>query len=257
MILEIQGSLGDSVLLTGIPEAYFKLTGEKTFVMTRFPVLFENNPYITTEKSGKKFTNPLNSSLMEFMIYYPVLVYWKLFGVVLNREQVHPNLYLDVERENDLVLVNDQAGWPSRRGYPYFGELVDELSKDYRIMYMISNNYRDCVGKTPAKTVTSFDYLSTDQTVKDIINQMAKSSLYIGYDSGYSTIANATKTPYVYLAGSVPPVSTLGDTCIYSLTSCKRCAVDTCQNRCLENTPNVNGEILKRIKDVKHLYTHP
>jgi len=251
MILELHGSMGDHVLATGIPEAYFKYYGEKTKIISKKGDDFwKTNPYITDEDIGDYHSLAFNQGPKDYMIYNPVRVFYDITGYIVNRKEVAPNLYLERVPEQGLVVINDQAGWPNRRGYRYFDELAGSLLElGYHIMYMRNDSFQDCVGQSSEKAITNYTEFITNLSIKSGIEILRKADLYIGYDSGYANVAGALKVPYVFLASSVAPINTQHDSCIYTLDGfCKHCNSDSCTENCLRSAPNKNAEILEAIR---------
>ncbi len=253
MIIHPHGSLGDQIMLTGLPEAYYKLFGELTFVEGGREDLWKYNPYITKERFGKEFSYSFNSYPKDYMIYYPIRVFYDLTGVICSRNFVHPNLYWPSVKNNNCV-VNDQAGWPSRTGYKYLDDLIKDIKKEgFHITYVRNENFRDCFGNCPKKQLTIFDTVLTDMSLSDMITTISNAALYVGYNSGLSQIAGATNTKYVLLDGPVPPINTAHNSCIFAtdMLSCRRCVLEDCINNCLQNSENFNDSILDVIRSLK------
>jgi len=253
MILELHGSMGDHVITTGIPEAYYNYFGEKTKVISKKGNDFwETNPFVTTEDIGDYHSLAFNGTSKDYMIYYPVRVFHDITGYIVNRKEVAPNLYRERTVEPGLVVINDQAGWPNRRGYPYLEELAQALlGLGFKILYMRNDSFQDCVGKGSQKAITSYTEAVTDLSIKQGIEILQRAALYIGYDSGYSNVAGALKVPYVFLAGPVAPVNTQHDSCIYTLDGfCRHCNSDQCLENCLHTAPNKNDEIIEACRNI-------
>jgi len=249
MILNIHGSLGDHIMATGLPEAYFKLTGEYTYIKTERaggdPVYWENNQYVSKQPVGELRSLAFNAYPKDHMVYTPVRMFYDISGHIMDRSQVHPNLYKALQPDGDLIVVNDQAGWPSRRGYPYLDELIHSLLGDgWQVCYMRNDEFADCFGSRSARQLTGCTF-EVQPTLRQGVEVLQRASVYIGYDSGYAQVAGALGVPYVLLAGPIPPVNTAHDSCIYALDipGCRRCCTTSCENGCLQNAPNRNGEI--------------
>lgn len=252
MILQLHSSMGDHVILTGIPEAFYKLFGEKTHVPNKYSDLFwEHNPYVTDKPTGDRFGLHLNASAKDYMIYYPVRVFYDLTQYIVDRSAVQPNLYMSRTVDENLVIVSDQAGWPNRRGYPFLNDLVLKLQGlGFYVMYIRSDGYKDCFGQHSPRQLTVFDNELQSPIIGHLIDAMRRAAFYIGYDSGIAQIAGALKIPYVLLAGSVPPINTAHDTCIYAMDiRCKRCADPNCGSNCLSLATNCNEKIIEAIKN--------
>lgn len=249
MILNLHGSMGDNLMMTGIPEAFYMRFREKTHVPhKRNPIFWRNNPYITDEPTGESFSLKPNVG-RDYMIYYPVRVFHDITGHVVQAREVRPNIYMHRKPEK-LIVINDQAGWPSRRGYRFLDELVVKLKNISDVLYMRNHGFRDCHGVISQQEITWHDETVFSPDDKLMIDTMARAAVYIGYDSGYSVLAGALNVPHVLLSGSVPPINTAHPSCIYALEipGCKRCASPECDNGCLPGSENKNKEIVGACK---------
>lgn len=246
MILNLHGSLGDQVMLTGIPEAYYKLTGEKTYIKGGRHELWDSNPYITGSPEGREFSYAFNEYPKDYMIYYPVRIFYDLTGKIVDRNFVHPNLYRSWERSISAVVINDQAGWPSRTGYRFFEDLVLQFKMfGYSITYVRNDSFANCHGQTMPRQIQSYDQLLLDIPLSNLIEVIGRAGLYVGYNSGLSQLAGALNTPYVMLDGSVPPINTAHNSCIYTpeIKDCRRCVSESCEAMCLASLENINEQI--------------
>ena len=242
------GSLGDQVMLTGLPEALLQLTGESSKIIGQVKSeLWLHNPYIIKEDAGREFSYSFNTK-SDYMIYYPVRIFYEMTGMIVDRFLVQPNLYRNITKIPKRIVVNDQAGWPTRRGYPYFNDLCKSL-KDlgYEICYLRHNGFRDCNGNFSERVITNYSYTAFDTSLEDAINRIGEAEFYIGYDSGYSQLAGALKTKYVLISGSVAPINTAHDSCIYTVNICPHCGLENCEKKCLEFSYNFNHLVLERI----------
>jgi ADP-heptose:LPS heptosyltransferase len=245
--------MGDHLIATGIPEAYYKLFGEKTYISSKYSEEFWNtNPYVTNDKIGNHFSLRFNSSLVDYMIYYPVRVFYDITGQVVDRKFVHPYIYKHRNPNKNLVVINEQAGWPSRRGYKYFNDLAERLiAIGFTVCYLNNSSFRDCLGQPSPRTVTACSIEVKNPPMHDLIQLLSTAKVYIGYDSGLAQLAGALKVPTVSLYGSIPAINTMHDYCIYYVDNCQHCCADQCTKNCLSNTENKNGEILERVLELK------
>lgn len=251
MILNVHGSLGDQIMLTGIPEAYYRLYGEKTYINGGRTEIWETNPFLINKKLGKEFSYSYNSYPKDYMVYYPIRVFYDLTSIIADRNFVKPNLYRDYEKKK-ICVVNDQAGWPSRVGYSHFEDLVQQVKNlGYEITYIRNENFRNCVGQCPPREINTYDHLLTDIPLSNLIEVIGTCELYIGYNSGLAQIAGALDIPYVMLDGPVPPINTKHNSCILApdIVSCRRCVKETCLENCLQNLENINDKIIEVIKN--------
>lgn len=251
MNLKLHGPMGDHLVLTGIPEAYYRIFGEKTYVPHQYASEFwKDNPFISKKPLGQTYSIAFNSGPKDYMIYYPVRVFYDISGYIVDRSLVQPNLYLPRTPLDGFILINDQAGWPSRKGYPHFNALCRSLmDHGWRVVYLRNEGYRDCIGQESPRQITNFLQEIRNPSISHMISAVRSCQFYIGYDSGISQLAGALKIPYVMLSGSVPPINTAHDTCIYALKlpTCKRCFTDTCHEGCIKGAGNENGAILEAI----------
>lgn len=251
MILNCHGSLGDQIILTGIPEAYYKLYGEKTYVNMVRTEIWDDNPYLTNEKSGIEFTYNFNVYPKDYMIYYPVRIFYDLTGHIVESSFVRPKIYKSFHRDK-ICVVNDQAGWPTRTGYRYLNDLITQI-KDlgYVITYLRNELFRDCIGNCPPEQITKWDHKLVNIPLSNRIEVIGSCQLYVGYNSGNAQLAGALDTPYIQIEGSVSPINTRHPSCIYvtDIPGCKRCCSDSCHMNCLSNLDNINHKIINVIKE--------
>lgn len=256
MILKLHGSMGDHLMATGIPEAYFKLYNEKTFIdASKYKLFWNSNPYITNERIGQVHSLIFNTH-RDYLIYYPTKIFYDITGRIVDRDLVQPNVYTEYSPKENLVVINDQAGWPTRRGYPYLEDLSKSLMQSgFKVVYLRNDTFRDCNNKVSSRTVHSFDSQFKDKFLEDIIDLFKETSFYIGYESGLSSLAGAIGTKYILIEGSVPATNVAHNSCIYVLknTNCHYCAAENCERLCLSHSENKNEEILKVIKEWKNL----
>lgn len=250
MILNLWGSLGDHVIMTGIPEAYYLYYGEKTKIIDKGSDIFwNNNPYVTEERIGKEcHFAPNNPDTYQF--YYPQRVFKDITGLWIERELIQPNLYIPRKTIPKLVIMNDQAGWPSRRGYRYLNNLSRRLMESgYTVAYLRNNGFKDCTNKVSAGQIWQYSYILSDLPRPDLVARMSEAAFYIGYDSGLSTLAGALKIPYITFYGSIPAINTAHDTCIYAIDECDHCCTDQCNKNCLTLYEDKTEEIMERIEE--------
>lgn len=257
LYLKLNGSLGDHVMATGIPEAYFEIYKEPTFVETEFKILFKNNPYITDNffNVTKEYSLKFNEYPKDYMIYYPVRIFYDITGIIADRNLVRPRLYKKrTYLPQKTAIVNDQAGWPSRVGYKYFNDLVIKLKANNFVVWYIRNQKSlNCFGQPSPEVITDYTHKAFNIPLEELIDRLSECDLYIGYDSGVSQLAGALDVPYVMLSGSVPPINTAHNSCIYTLDLlCDRCCKELCEKSCLSYSENKNDEIIeiinKRVK---------
>jgi ADP-heptose:LPS heptosyltransferase len=261
MILGTHGSMGDVVIMTGIPQAYFELFGEKTKIVNKYASVFwDTNPYITEENIGNTCTIRDNMTKEDYMQYYPQRVFKEITGISVDREKIQPNLYKERTPIPRFVIMNDQSGWPSRRGYRYFNNLASRLIQEGFLVYYLRNNrFRDCIGRFQIESINTYTNRLDDLSIPQTIDWFSRASFYIGYESGLSTLAGALKVPYITFYGSIFPINTTHDSCIYYIDNCDHCCKDQCSKNCLTFYEDMTDPVMERIKEYdksESLYTH-
>ena len=257
--LYLQGSLGDHVIYTGIPEAYFKTFGKKLVIhdIEGYNPIWQNNPFIEMDNGGvgqepNVKVIRLDQTEEDWNSYRPNRVFKELWNIDL-KEKIGPNLYYPPNK-NPLkpIAICEDAGWPSRKGYRYFNDLALQLKMKYKQIYVFQNfNYRDCMGQSPNYTIDikNVSGVFNDMDLQFKINMLLKCGVYIGYDSGMSNLAAALQIPYVLFNGPVTAETIKHPSCIYAVEACKNpCHSEVCSNKCLEQLPNINDTIIEKIK---------
>jgi hypothetical protein len=254
MILQVHQGLGDQIMHTGLPEAYYKIFGEKIGITGHREELWQYNQYVDWHAEGNVISLPFNQP-RDYMIYYPVRLFYDFTGWIVNKDLVQPNIYIKPDRNKHRLLVNDQSGWPTRVGYPYFEELIVKLRELFRfeIRYIRNENFRNCIGQCPPRELSTFDVLLENLSLDGLIYEFQHAGLYVGYDSGLAQLAGATNTPYVLLEGPVAPINTVHNSCVWylDLPNCKKCNLDNCFRYCLSQAKNYNPEIIWNIGNLK------
>lgn len=253
LVIDKNMSFGDFIMCTGIPKAWYTCFKERVYIPNKRAVeLWENNPYVSDVPLGKNINVTANAH-RDYMIYYPVRIFYDISGgLIVDRELVQPDIYQKREPIKKRILVNDQAGWPTRTGYPYLNDLVTELrAAGYSIGYLRNEHFRNCFGQIQNKQLVEFDYSVTNiMDNKVLIRELLQASFYIGYDSGISQLAGALKIPYVALQCCVPPINTVHDSCIHYLDICQGyCCSPDCKKKCFAQSPDFNSEIIKAIEE--------
>ena len=261
MQLILKGSLGDHVCYTGLPEALYKHNHgkdpEKTEVITKYPKLFEHNPYVSNVLNGINhptdllspyFEIPYETELWHWLVYRPVRAYYQLTGNIIDRNEVQPNLYLLRKTKLGHIVIADQAGWPTRRRGP--GGNLDKLAirlldLGYHVTVIHNPNYTDCFGNKVPREIEHYN-LSVNDNYISIIQFLQEAQYFIGYDSGIAHLAGALKVPSILLAGSVPPIVFAHNSAIKIFDTCgKHCHSEKCNYElpCLWTSPDTDWEI--------------
>lgn len=253
--LILKGSLGDHVAYTGLPEALYKHGNIKIEVVSKFTELFKYNPFVQRVLSD--IDRPTNSfhlqqfeeEWQDYLIYRPVRVYYQITGKIIDRNEVQPNLYIPRDMKHKYIVMADQTGWPSRRGYKYFDELaIRLLDLGYHIIVIHNPEYKNCFGNLVPREIQHYN-ISTRVEYSILINIINKAQYFIGYDSGIANLAGALKIPSIIFAGSVPPIVFRHNSCIKIYDTCeKHCHSERCNIGCLSTFLNVNTEIIKIIE---------
>lgn len=237
--LKLKGSLGDHVVYTGIPEAFYKKFGYKLFVDSSYPLLWESNPYISKERLDPIFNIEYEQSESEWNTYKPRRVFMQMTGIdpAIECLEVSPKLYRIKQTEKNLIIVNDEAGWPSRRGFAHWPLLLNELRlRGFKIVLLKTANYRDCVGQYMEEAITIFDEQINNPTLETVINWISRARWYIGYESAYAHIAGALHVDYVLFLGSLPEITSRHPSCKLVLNNCiSPCHRELCEKQCLKS----------------------
>lgn len=254
MNLYLNGGLGDHVIQSGIPEAYYKLYGERTYIPNRkHPILFQNNPYLSDIPLG--INNILNSERgNDNEVYYPVRVFRDITGVEIKKEEVLPNLYIEKEIQSDLCIVNDQAGWPTRWGYPYLQDLITDLmNMGWRMIYLRNDRFVDCNGTHSPRQISNVKpqdvYL--DVPMETVVDLIKRAGLFVGYDSGLYQLSAALRVNSLLVAGSVNYVRAESPTSACVINTCRsKCHLENCTQMCIRNTTKYSNEVLEVCRGV-------
>lgn len=237
--LVLKGSLGDHVVYTGIPEAFYKKFGIKLFVESPYFPLWENNPFVTTERLDDVFKMEYEQTEEDWNMYKPRRVFMQMTGVDPEKESlsVSPNLYKTRNIEPNLIIVNDEAGWPSRRGFLHWDSLLTALrKKGFKIISLKTTTYRDCTGQLVENPITVFDEQIINPALSTVIDLLSRAKYYIGYESAYAHIAGALGVKYILFLGSLPEICIKHPSCIHVITSCKvPCHKEVCARSCLKD----------------------
>jgi len=189
LVIDPYWSLGDVIMCTGLPEAFFKLYGEKTHIVNPKMIgLWQNNPYLSPEPIGQRFTVSPNTH-KDYISYYPQRLFYNLTGQLVNKKDVSPRFYVNYNPVPGRIVINDAAGWPSRRGFN-LDEVCNRL-QDYEIVYL-HNTFRDCFGQLLPPTITHYSEVKNDV---DPIELLRTASLYIGFESGLTHLAAGVGVP--------------------------------------------------------------
>jgi ADP-heptose:LPS heptosyltransferase len=258
MQLMLHGSLGDHAILTGLPEAIFELTGEKTALPNkREDLLWALNPYVDDNAGGLAVT-PASNSGKDYGIYYPARVIYDLLGKHVHASKVQPNLYLP-RLSPDYVVLNDQAGWPSRRGYKFWNELARALQKmGYTVVYLHNPNFADCCNMVSAPTVFEANYFVDDFRIGTLIPILRHAIAYIGYESGLTHVAAGLKVPHGTFIGAVPPINVVHECNLFHVAACETfCCSDNCEKQCLGKLHDSSQQIALHLRAMELQMAQP
>jgi ADP-heptose:LPS heptosyltransferase len=252
MQLALHSSMGDHVIMTGIPEAFFNLYGEKTFVIHRYSDDFWNhNPYITNVPTGKLYSLRPNGTPQDFATYYPARVFQEITGTPIDKKLVQPNIYIPRRPMPHLVVMNDQSGWPSRRGYRYWNELaINLINNGFLVYYLRNDNFLDCIAHTMPRLITAYATVLNNLSIPQTIDILSQAVAYIGYASGMTSLAAALKIPLVTFYGSIPAENGLHDVTVYYTDNCDHCCADQCNKMCLTLLEDKSNEVVSRLLEI-------
>lgn len=265
---EFIDALGDHVCFTGIPEAYFKATGIKLSVRawswlpnskTMQPV-WENHPYATWDapaKSWYKMTKDFNPDrAYEWnTVYKPVCIFKELTGKFISPDEVRPRLYYPRQRVKKRLIVNDEAGHPFRRGYPYMNALIASLKQDGWEIVILRNGIKSIIdAKATLSSVEIWGQYDVAQftNIRDTLLFMGTAHAYIGYESGLAHVAGAYNIPYGIFAAANGVENNRHPSCIFGICACAApCMAHVCHKRCMPQLPNYNDMIIEKLRAVR------
>ena len=245
------GGLGDIILMTAtIREFTKKNPNVKTFVMTPFPQVFENNPRIeghiplrtwhTAFILGyRRMQQAKSAELLQAVLVYPNTLrgtvaqsYGQQLGIrVANCD---PEIFLrpcelaSYRRRNNVVVIDTWAGWPNRRwAIGKFKALVDLLHRRGMTVIETGKSSKDCLNNERYPPMSNSDECLIDkQNIRETAVLLANSKLAIGNNGGFVDIAAAVSTPQVVLYSGVSAwwmrgYSTTFPVCC--MTTCTKC----------------------------------
>ena len=253
-----KGSLGDHVCYTGLPKVLKFHFGKDIIVQTKYPKLFDYNPYVSRvilpnesrpEDVTGSFEIPYETQEWQWLVYKPIRAYYQLTGKIIDRKEVQPKIYFPLDSRLGYITIADQAGWKTRRGYSFLDNLANQLlDNGYHITVIHDPNYTDYNGNRSEREVNHYN-VSVKEDYSTLIRIIAESRYFIGYDSGPAHIAQALGIPSIIFTGSVPPINVIHDAAIKVYDTCERhCNKENCEYNCLSNYKNVNDEIIDIIK---------
>jgi ADP-heptose:LPS heptosyltransferase len=249
--LVLKGSLGDHVVYTGLPEAFYKIFGIKLFVESSYSPLWRNNPFIASERLNDVFKMEYEQIENEWNTYKPRRVFMQMTGVDPEKEgiSVCPKLYRSRNTEPDLIVVNNEAGWPSRRGLLYWDLLSKHLKqKGFKVISLRTPTYKDCTGQIIDEPITIFDKQFINPTLETVIDLLSCAKYYIGYESAYAHIAGALEIEYVLFLGSLPEICIKHPSCKLVVSGCvSPCHKELCEKQCLST---INYETIGKILEL-------
>lgn len=251
--LYLHGSLGDHACYTGLPELYYKKYGKKLGIISEQQDLWKNNQFcelnvVSSDVCTLRYERC--GDLSDWKLYRPYRIFCELTGEEhpeLTKEDLCPNLYYEKRNKQKQIVICDEAGWESRRGYSFMNELVEELKYvlGIHIIYHRHKNYGprqiNCIEPQNLSLEHLFYYLSI-------------SLCYIGYDSGLMHIAAGVNTPQIIFFGGTPSEIIAHSNTLLCLNGCQNpCTIENCSNQCLKNYENVNNIIIQTVDYLKCL----
>lgn len=249
--------MGDRLVYSGLPEAYFHIFGEPLRVGTylksgeHFYPLYKDNPYAEMVPWAEKQDGLLPGLAWNVPEsywrphYVPKRVFHELTGMWLPEKYVNPNLYRPRRTIKRRLVVCDEAGWACRRGYPYLDDLVAVFTKAGWETICMRN-----LGQGPQQVQSArhsamfFDYQQT-------IRFMETVELFVGYESAIAHICGALRVPYVMFCGGTPSQMFRHLSCVYAHDSCVMggCNSKICPRACLNQSANVNDAVLAAVEE--------
>lgn len=261
--LVVLQTMGDNAAFTGLPEAYHTLTGKKLAVScasNAYTYLWERNPFVEYQatRSNKCLLTPPEAmgKLIYSQTYKPVYFYGQLTGRCATAHTLQPNLYLDRTPVPRRLIVCDEAGWPNRRGYPFFKNVVEGMIADgWDVVHLIGRTKVWHYGhEYPWTNELESLRLDTAQLTncKDVVDFMATASAFIGYESGLAHVAGALRVPYAFFAGGTSVSANRHPSCVFAVDGCFNvCLLHACSNHCIVRLPNHTDQIVTSFKEFK------
>jgi len=261
--LQVLQTMGDNAAFTGLPEAYFKLTGKKLAVScpnNAYAYIWERNPHADYQgtRLHKCLLTPPEAMgrLVYSQVYKPIYFFGQLTGEGARPYDVAPNLYLPRKPVPRRMIVCDEAGWPNRRGYPFLKNVVLGLKKDgWNIVHLVGRTKVWEYGNMQNWT-NELENLKLDTAqltnCKDLIDFMATGTAYLGYESGLAHVAGALSMPYAFFAGGTSVAANRHPSCVFAVDGCPEvCLLHTCKNHCITRLVDHTERVVAAFRNYK------
>lgn len=261
--LVVLQTMGDNAAFTGLPEAYHKLSGNKLAVScssNAYAYLWERNPFVEYQgtRPNKCLLTPPETMgrLIYSQIYKPVYFYGQLTGKAQTANNLQPNLYMDKAVVPRRLIVCDEAGWPNRRGYPFFKNVIKGMIKDgWNVVHLTGRTKVWHYGHEYPWT-NELEDLKLDVALmtncKDMVNFMATGAAFIGYESGLAHVAGALRMPYAFFAGGTSVSANRHPSCVFAVDGCFNvCLLHACSNHCIVRLPDYTEQVVDAFKEFK------
>jgi ADP-heptose:LPS heptosyltransferase len=260
-------ALGDNVCYTGVPTAYFKVTGNKLAVRSEgldtreshMAAVWQNNPHVSWQGTAKRWLrHPLvfskNEAYLWGTTYKPLWLYQTLTKKTVSPDDVRPKLFYLRNQIKKRLIVNDEAGQPIRRGYPHMDALIKSLHARGWDIVVLRNGVKRIQEKTDA--LSGYEIhgpydRAQYADVKTTIEFMATAHAYIGYESGLAHVAGALNIPYVMFSTVAGAEINRHPSCVFAVCACPTpCMNMSCQKACMQKLPNYNDLIVTKLQEV-------
>lgn len=266
---EFIDALGDHVCFTGVPEAYFKLTGIKLSIkpwswfggsQTMMSV-WENNPYATWRGPAVNWYRmprdfDKNSAYEWNTVYKPLRIFKDLTNEFISPDAVRPKLYYPLKRVKNRLIVNDEAGHSFRRGYVYMNSLIADLKKDGWDVVILRNGVKSLIDSriTLSSVEINGQYdVARFSNIRDTLLFMATAHAYFGYESGLAHVAGAYNIPYGVFAAANGVENNRHPSCIFGICACSTpCLGHVCEQQCMAQLPNYNEMVLHKFREIRN-----
>jgi hypothetical protein len=260
-------ALGDNVCYTGVPTAYFNATGTKLAVRSvgldtrssQMAAVWHNNPHVSWGGDATNWLKyPLvfskNDAYLWSTVYKPLWLYHALTKKTVSPDDVRPKLFYPRKQVKKRLIVNDEAGQPIRRGYPYMDALIKSLHASGWDVVVMRNGVKRLQEKTDALSGYEI-YGPYDRAqcadVKTTIEFMATAHAYIGYESGLAHVAGALNIPYAMFSTVAGAEINRHPSCVFAVCPCTMpCMNMSCQKACMQQLPNYNDLIVTKLQEV-------
>lgn len=205
MNIELYGSLGDTVAITGtIREFKKQYPNEIVTIKSRYPEVFENNPNFNSGIENNGIRVPIPLAPFDYIGNY-VYAYGKWLGIKIYNSE--PEIFLTDDEKNkfknkNVIVIDSWAGWTSRRWHlDNFYKLINLLKQEDPNLIIVECGSKvvDYNGVTRNYYLDNVDIFYDSLSVRDQAALIYSSKLVIGNDSGLGHLAAAVGTKQIII----------------------------------------------------------